>query len=224
MSRFGWNSFVFVAAASLWCATGLADAPSRWTARVGYAHASFDVASTLSLAGAHAPGASVTVDDQTLLLGDFGYDLTDQWTARVAVGAPLQLPVKVAGTLQQLTPPLSGTLGEIEIAPVVVSLLYAPRRFGGLAPYVGAGAAYTHILGTQSGDIASLEASSGWGAVLQAGCNVEITPQLWAFADARKVFFETTASGTVPALGSAPVGAVVTLDPLIVNAGIGYRF
>ena len=44
------------------------------------------------------------------------------------------------------------------------------------------------------------------------------------FADARKVYFETTASGFVPALGGAPVEASVTLDPLIFNVGVGYRF
>ena len=92
------------------------------------------------------------------------------------------------GTLRGLSPPLTGTLGELEIAPVVATLLYAPREFARFQPYVGAGAAYTYILDTESGDVAALEASSGWGAVLQAGCNFAITPQLWAFADARKIY------------------------------------
>jgi outer membrane protein len=205
-------------------AAGSAEAPSRWTTRLGYAHASFDTKSELTLAGAPAPGATVTVDDQGIFMGDVGFDVTENWTARVAIGAPVALPVLAGGTLQGLSPPLTGTLGEIEIAPVVVSLLYAPRRFGGFEPYLGAGAAYTYILDTKPGDVASLEASSGWGAVLQAGCNFAITPRLWAYADARKIYFETTASGVVPALGGLPVEAAVTLDPLIFNAGVGYRF
>lgn len=210
--------------AVLWSAHLQADTPSRWTARVGYALASFDVGTELSVAGAPIPGAAVGVADQGILLGDVGYDFADHWTARVAVGAPVQLPVQAAGTLQSLPPPFTGTLGEIEIAPVVVSVLYAPLQFKGLAPYVGAGASYTYVLGTTSGDIASLGASSAWGAVVQAGCNYSITPRLWAFADARKIYFSTTASGTVAALGGAPVEADVTLDPLILNAGLGYRF
>ena len=43
-------------------------------------------------------------------------------------------------------------------------------------------------------------------------------------ADARKINFATKASGVVQALGGAPVKATVTLDPLLFNAGIGYRF
>ena len=223
MSKLVWTAFLCMTAMA-WPAAGSADASSRWTTRFGYAQVKFDTRSELTLAGAPAPGATVIVDDQGIFMGDVGFDVTDHWTARMAIAAPVTLPVLAGGTLQGLSPPLTGTLGEIEIAPLVVSLLYVPRRFGGLEPYLGAGAAYTYVLDTQSRDVAELEASSGWGAVLQAGCNVAITPQLWAFVDARKVYFETTASGVVPALGGLPVAAAVTLDPLIVNAGIGYRF
>ncbi len=212
------------AAAAAWPGAGTADTPSRWTTRLGYAHATFDTSSALSLAGAPAPGAAVRIQDQGIVMGDVGFDITDHWTARAAIGAPVALPVLAGGTLQGLSPPLTGTLGEIEIAPVVVTLLYSPREFARFQPYLGAGAAYTYILDTKSGDVAALEASSGWGAVLQAGCNFAITPRLWAFADARKIYFATTASGVVPALGGLPVEAAITLDPLIVNAGIGYRF
>lgn len=210
--------------ASTCARAGSADTPSRWTARMGYAYAAFDTSSELSLAGAPVPGASVTIEDQGLLMGDVGFDFTDHWTARLTLGAPVKLPVLAGGTLQGMRPPLTGTLGEIEIAPVVVSLLYRPRQYRGFKPYLGAGAAYTHILQTRSGDVASLEASSGWGAVLQAGCDVVISRQWWAYADARKVYFETTASGVLPALGGSAVEATVTLDPLIFNAGVGYRF
>ena len=209
---------------STWPGMGSAGTPSRWTARMGYAHPTFDTSSQLSLAGAPSPGASVTIEDQGVLLGDLGFDLTEHWTARLAVGAPVELPILAGGTLQGLSPPLTGTLGEIEIAPIVVSLLYAPLSYRGIKPYLGAGVAYTHVLQTTSGDVASLEANSGWGAVLQAGGDVAITPQWWAFVDARKVYFETTASGFVPALGGPPVEASVTLDPLIFNVGVGYRF
>jgi outer membrane protein len=211
-------------AAAVWPAAGSAETPSRWTTRLGYAYASFDTSSALSLAGAPVPGAAVTVRDQGIVMGDVGYDLTERWTARVAMGLPVNLPVLAGGTLRGLAPSLGGTLGEIEIAPVVVTLLYGPREFAGFQPYLGVGAAYTYILDTTSGDVAALDASSEWGAVLQAGCNFAITPRLWAFADARKIYFATTASGVVPALGGLPVEAAVTLDPLIVNAGIGYRF
>ena len=211
-------------ATSAWPAAGSADAPSRWSTRLGLAYASFDTSSELSLAGVPAPGAAATVDDQGIFMGDVGFDITDHWTARAAIGAPVALPVLAGGTLQGLSPPLTGTLGEIEIAPIVISLLYAPRQFGGFKPYLGAGAAYTYILDTKAGDVAQLEASSGWGAVLQAGCNFAITPQLSAFADARKIYFATTASGVVPALGGVPVEAAVTLDPLLFNVGVGYRF
>ena len=207
-----------------WSNPRAAEPDPRWSARLGYAQASFDTQSTITVAGAPTAGASVTIDDQEVLLGDVGYALNDHWTARLAVGAPIDLPVNASGSLRAPGSPLGGTLGEIQVAPVVVSILYAPRDFGRLEPYVGAGVAYAWIREARGADVQSLQATSEWGLVVQAGCEATLSRRWSAFVDARKLYVDTAVSGTIAPLGGVPVAASVDLDPLILNAGIGYRF
>lgn len=197
---------------------------SPWSARVGYGRAAFETGSVLALGGASVPGASVAVDDSHVLLGDFGRDLSPRLTARVAFGVPVTVTVDAAGTLAGVSPSLSGRLGEVDIAPLVGTLLWAPFDVRGWKPYVGAGLGYVLVVEARDGDVSSLEASNGWGLVFQAGCDVALTPRWSAYVDARKLHIDTRVSGVVPALGGPAVEADVTLDPLVVSAGVGYRF
>jgi outer membrane protein len=197
---------------------------SPWSARVGYGRAAFDTASVVRLAGTAVQGASVDVDDVNVLLGDLGRDLSPRFTARVTFGVPVTVAVDAAGTLTDFTPPLGGRLGEVEIAPLLGTLLYAPFDVRGWKPYVGAGLGYVMALDAKDGDVSSLEASSGWGFALQAGCDVVLSSHWSAYVDARKVYFDTEVSGFASVLGGPPVKADVTLDPLVVSAGVGYRF
>jgi outer membrane protein len=197
---------------------------SPWSARVGYGRAAFETASVMALGGAAVPGASIAVDDSDVLVGDLGRDLSPWLTARVAFGVPLTVAVDAAGTLAGFSPSLSGRLGEVDIAPLVGTLLWAPLDVRGWKPYAGAGLGYVLALEARDGDVASLQASSGWGLVLQAGCDVALTSRWSAYVDARKLYIDTRVSGVVPALGGPAVEADVTLDPLVVSAGVGYRF
>jgi outer membrane protein len=213
-----------LAALIMWTSASPAESDARWSARLGYAQASFDTESAIRVAGEPAPGAAVTIADQTVLLGDVGFALNDHWTARLAVGSPIDLPVEAGGSLKMLSPPLTGTLGEIQVAPIVLSALYAPRAFGRFRPYAGAGAAYAWVRESSSGDVNQLRATSEWGVIVQAGCDATLGQRWSAFVDARKLYVDTTASGVIPALGGVPVTAAVNLDPLILNVGVGYRF
>jgi len=213
-----------LAALIMWPSASPAESDARWSARLGYAQASFDTDSTISVAGQPVPGATVAIDDRTVLLGDVGFAFNDRWTARLAVGSPIGLPVEAGGSLKALSPPLTGTLGEIQVAPIVVSALYAPRPFGRFKPYAGAGVTYAWVREAQSGDVSSLRATSEWGVVVQAGCDATLGQRWSAFVDARKLYVDTTASGVIAALGGVPVTADVNLDPLILNVGVGYRF
>jgi outer membrane protein len=56
--------------------------------------------------------------------------------------------------------------------------------------------------------------------VLQAGINYEMGG-LSFYADVKKIWLDTEASGTV---GGAPARAEVTADPLIAGLGMVYRF
>lgn len=207
-----------------WPVSGAAESDSRWSARLGYARVSFDTDAAIAVAGEPVPGAGVAIDDKTVLLGDAGFAFSERWSARVAIGAPADLPVDASGSLRALALPLTGTLGEIQIAPVIVSGLYAPRAFGSFRPYVGAGLVYAWVLETTGGDVQALDASSEWGFVAQAGCDARLGRQWSVFVDARKLYLGTTVSGLIAPLGGVLATASVDLDPLILSAGVGYRF
>lgn len=197
---------------------------SPWTLRVGPAHVAFDAKSTVEVAGASVPGGFIEVEDSTVLAFEVGYRATDQWTLRLAVGVPPTSTLATGGTLNTLVPPLTGTLGKVKYGPAVMSATWNVGEFGAFRPYVGAGINYTHVFKTTDGDIGGLRIKSAWGSALQAGFDVTIHRDWSLFVDARKVFVKTTATGTIPALGGPPAKANVTLNPLIVHAGVSYRF
>lgn len=213
-----------VLAATLALAISPADADeSSWTLRTGYARATFDPAATVRAGGQRVSGADVDVPDRDVFLGDVGHDLGRRWIARVAFGLPVELPVVAAGSLAAL-PTSSRTLGEVEIAPLLGTLLYAPLQAGGARPYAGFGAGYVFVLGETDGSVESLNASGAWVPVLQAGCDFQVTSRLSVYVDARWMPLETRVTGRLPALGGLGVEADVQLDPAVVSAGVGYRF
>lgn len=197
---------------------------SPWSLRVGPAHVGFDAESAVEVAGNVIPGGFVNVKDNTALAFELGYRATDRWTLRFAFGVPPTSTLSTGGTLNTLVPPLTGTLGKVKYGPAVLSATWNLGDFGAFRPYAGAGVNYTHVFKTTDGDIGGLRIKSAWGSALQAGFDVAINRDWSLFLDARKVFVKTTATGTIPALGGPPAKANVTLDPLIVHAGISYRF
>lgn len=42
--------------------------------------------------------------------------------------------------------------------------------------------------------------------------------------DVKKIFLKTTVTGTVPAFGGAPAYSRVSVNPLVIHAGLSYRF
>lgn len=199
-------------------------ADSGWMLRTGYARATFDPATVVHVAGQGVPGAEVDVPSRDVLLGDVGREVGGRWIARVAFGLPIEVPVVAAGTLAATLPAAAGPLGEVEIAPLLGTLLYAPLQWHGVRPYAGFGAGYVFVLDATDGAVESLHASGAWVPVLQAGCDVEVTSRLSLFVDARWMPLETRVTGSLPDLGGLGVEADVQLDPTVISAGVGYRF
>lgn len=197
---------------------------SPWSLRVGAAYVGFDAKSSVAVAGAPVPGGSIEVENNTALAFEVGYHLTDRWALRLAFGVPPTTTLSTGGTLNSFVPPLTGTLGSVKYGPAVASVTWTFAEFGVLRPYVGAGVNYTYVFDTTDGDIGNLRVNSAWGSALQAGFDVAIDRDWSIFVDVRKVFVKTTATGTIPALGGPPASADVTLNPLIVQVGVGYRF
>ena len=77
------------------------------------------------------------------------------------------------------------------------------------------------VLASKDSVVTSLDAKSAFGSVLQAGVDVPIDARWGLFVDVKKIFLKTSASGFV---GAAPAASDARLDPLLIHAGISYRF
>lgn len=209
-----------IAAFALMGFTGVAPAAeSAWSVRVGPAHIDFHDQVTLSVGGSVVPGAGATIDSATTLGIEFGYQFAPAWSASVLVGVPAQGDVTATGTAAAL-----GQLGEVRYGPLVLAGQYRFGDVGGMRPYVGAGAVYFAVLQSKDGSLQNFDAESRWGSVLQAGIDVPLGERYGLFFDVKKMHLKTAATATVPAFGGAPARADVKLDPLVLHAGLSWRF
>ncbi|HSV84863.1 MAG TPA: OmpW family outer membrane protein [Ramlibacter sp.] len=189
---------------------------SPWWIHVGPDHVQFHTKADVRLAGASVSGANVEASSNTTLGVEIGYDLSPNLSARVTVGVPPT--TKLTGT-GPLAP--AGELGRVNYGPAVASLTWAFGAAGSVRPYLGAGINYTIVLKSRDGAITSLDVRSAFGGVLQAGLEVPIDRNWGVFLDLKKIYLKTTACGFA---GGAPAHASVRLDPLLVHAGLSYRF
>ena len=124
---------------------------------------------------------------------------------------------------------LSGEVADFWIFPPALTLQYHFTGMGGLKPYVGAGVQYIAFFDESVGNSplggTGVDIDSAFGFVLQAGIDVEIGNGWYLNADVKKTWLDTEAQWqNVLAAPGLNVNADVDVDPLIVSAGIGYRF
>lgn len=201
---------------------------SRWTVRAGAVAVRFDPNSSVELpVGSSVPGASVGVKNNTGVGAEMVYDLAPNWRGHFAFGTPPVTSMRAEGSLAAYVRPngpLTGVLGKARYAPLMLTASYKLGNFGGVVPYVGAGINYTWVMKATDGDLSDFSVKSAWGPVIQAGVDIPIDKRWGIFLDARKVFVKTTGTGRIAALGSLPGRTDVKLNPLIVVAGVSYRF
>jgi outer membrane protein len=89
---------------------------------------------------------------------------------------------------------------------------------------VGAGINYTWVIASQDADLANFNVRSAWGTVLEAGVDIPIAKHMAINLEVKKIYVKVNASGILPALGGPATSASVRIDPLLLFAGIRYRF
>lgn len=123
---------------------------------------------------------------------------------------------------------LSGKVAEAWIFPPTLTLQYHFSGLGAFKPYVGAGAQYIHFFSEKTGantlQSTSVSMDDAFGVTLQAGFDVAIGSGWYLNADVKKSWLDTTATWRNSAVTGGDIVAKVDLDPLIISAGLGYRF
>jgi outer membrane protein len=183
---------------------------------VGLAHVDQKDEATLFAGGAEVPGAGYETDKKvtaTIEGGAFVYG-----GAAVALGVviPAETPNIAAGSLDGL-----GNLGDEKPGFLTGMAQYHFNRGGAFKPYVGAGVSYLFFADLDDGVVTDLDIENSWGTALQAGADIRVAGPWSVYVDAKKLFIDTNASGS---LGGAPITADATVDPWILSAGVGFRF
>ena len=191
----------------------------KWRIRVGPGHVMFNESASLDVGGAPLEGGNISSNDNTTLLAEIGYRFTPQWSAGLTIGYPPTATIQGEGTAAAL-----GTLGEATYAPAAMTLQYQFNTNSTFKPYVGAGAVYFVVLDTNDGALAGLDVDNAWGSVLQTGVEYKVSKKMDVFVDVKKLFLDTTATGSVTAFGGAPATADMTLDPLVIQIGTAFNF
>lgn len=155
-------------------------------------------------------GVGVDVDSDTNFAFTLGYRFHDKIGVELLAALPFKHDLQVDGV----------TGGSTEHLPPTLTLQYYP--LGGtesrVQPYVGAGVNYTRFSDEKTDIGASLELDDSWGAAGQVGIDLLINDN-WAFnAAAWYIDIDTDAK-----VGGADAGKV-EIDPVVVMAGISYRF
>lgn len=215
---------ITVAVAALLTATSVAaiaqtvsqTLPGPWWVHVGPVGVLFNTGAEVKIGGQTVPGGSVQTSNSTTLGVEVGYDVTPNLAARFTMGVPPTTTVTGTGTLAG-----AGTLGKLTYGPAVLSATWAFDGLGRFRPYVGAGINYTMVLSRKDGALTSFNAKSAFGSVLQTGFDVAINERWGVFIDVKKIFLKTSASGMI---GPTPATASVRLNPVLIQAGVTYRF
>jgi outer membrane protein len=112
----------------------------------------------------------------------------------------------------------SAKIGDTTLFPPTVMLQYH-FDMGKIKPYVGAGVNYNVFFDTKgTSNAPGLKLDNAWGAAVQAGVDYHLSGNWFANVDFKKYWIGTDYSA------NGGVHGHVDIDPIIVGAGIGYRF
>lgn len=101
---------------------------------------------------------------------------------------------------------------------LTVQYHFGPKE--AFSPYVGVGVNYSIFYATSgSGIVNNLSLQDNFGAVIQAGVDYNFSGRWFANFDVKEIFLSTKAK-----LNGGAITAKDALNPVIIGAGIGYRF
>jgi outer membrane protein len=192
---------LIVIAALATCGVGAVQAQETpWMVRARAVH--------LDMSNHDSTGLGLSVNNKTIPEVDVSYFFSPNVAAELILTVPQKQTVSSNGT----------SIGTFKHLPPTLLLQYHFTGLNGYKPYVGAGINYTDISKVNLlGGAATLDKDS-WGGALQAGVDIPLHKNWSLNFDVKKVYIKTH-------VYAAGVNAgTLKLDPVMVGAGVGYRF
>ncbi|MCC7702355.1 OmpW family protein [Janthinobacterium sp. GW460P] len=216
---------VLAAAAAMAMATGAsAQSAGTWTAKVGINKITPHVDSG-DISAPALPGTKADVKADTKPILTFAYMVTDNISAELDLGVPYKHDLIGDGAIKG-----TGKLGTAEVLPPTAFIQYRffqPNAM--IRPYVGAGLTYAYFQKEKgSGQMTALLDPGGQpvkyrldnklAGSLQIGSTLAFNERWFADVAVVKTFLKTKAKFSTGQTQD------ITLDPIAVSIGIGYKF
>jgi outer membrane protein len=191
---------LIVIAALAACGVGAAQAQETpWMVRARAVH--------LDMANKDSTGLGLSADNKTIPEVDVSYFFTPNIATELILTVPQKQTVSSNGS----------SIGTFKHLPPTLLLQYHFTGLNGYKPYVGAGINYTDISKVSLPTGVTLDSHS-WGGALQVGVDIPLDKHWSINFDVKKVYIKTDVYSTGTSIGT------LKLDPMLVGAGVGYRF
>jgi len=167
----------------------------------------------LDSANKDSTGLGLSVNDKLIPEIDLTWFVTPNWAAELILTYPQKHTLRANGS----------EIGSLKHLPPTLTMQYHFAGLGQFKPYLGAGLNYTRFSGVEFAPAvqAALSPSidkNSFGLALQAGVDVQVSPNVYLNLDVKKVQIRTDVSSAGTKVGEFRV------DPWLFGIGIGRRF
>ena len=171
------------------------------------------------------PGSKIDIKSASALFLTATYMVTNDISVEVLGGLPYKHDVVGAGSVSSL-----GKIGSVhQIAPTLLLQYRFLPADSPVRPYVGAGPTFAKFYDAKGSPVltqvtnpggppTTISTDSAWGGTLQAGANYKVDKHWFIDASILKTYISTKATLSTGQSASA------RLDPVAINASVGYTF
>jgi outer membrane protein len=167
---------------------------------------------SIKTAAGAATGLKANVTSDVAPTIGLTYFFTPNWAVEVIAGAS-EHTVKANGPNTDVAAHTTWVL------PPVVAVQYHFLPNAQISPYVGAGVNAMLFFDGQNKNGVTVNLPDAVGGAVQGGVDIALGGKWSANIDVKKVFVTTKAS-----INGGTLNSQVALDPLVVSAGVGYKF
>jgi outer membrane protein W len=197
-------------------ASAQSDAQSDTFVRLGVAHIDLADNGPVFVNGVQDPSADYTTDKDWVGSIEIGHFVHSNVAVRFAGTTPAKTFNLPAGSLAG-TPNLFNDTS----SNFTLTATWHPLRGQIFSPYVGGGIGLNKIWKTEERLATDVKLGDSHGPVIQAGVEIDVNDRFGVYFDAKKGFWSADASGF---LGPLRITAEAELDPVILQAGVLFRF